>query len=270
MILWERHAMKSWKRLLYYLLINILVSACTTVAVLVIWDRTQSPTASLTGGPAVADGTLPSTPVADQSTPATSPEAALTPSVVTVPINLDNVVPYEVESGDTLGLIADEFDVSVEELMAINQISDPNAISVGMVLYVPSTEEADPTATTTPTSTPAPQTSTTPAAPPLEARLIINAVIAPGELASEHVFITRSGDSELSLAGWQLKDEDGNVFVFPQLELYKDGGVNVWTTAGANTVIDLYWGLSAPVWSSGEKVTLLDADGKERATYTVP
>jgi hypothetical protein len=28
--------------------------------------------------------------------------------------------------------------------------------------------------------------------------------------------------------------------------------------------------LQSPVWSSGEKVSLVDAQGKERAEYTVP
>ena len=35
--------MKQWKRLVYYLLINVLVSACTTVVVLYFWDRTHHP-----------------------------------------------------------------------------------------------------------------------------------------------------------------------------------------------------------------------------------
>ena len=35
--------MKQWKRLVYYLLINVLVSACTTVTVLYFWDRTHPP-----------------------------------------------------------------------------------------------------------------------------------------------------------------------------------------------------------------------------------
>jgi murein DD-endopeptidase MepM/ murein hydrolase activator NlpD len=184
---------------------------------------------------------------------------------------IGNVEEYQVEYGDTLGIISERFDVPVEELMHINQISDPNSLSIGMVLYIPVTPEAVPTQTPAPaTNTPLPAGSITPSNPPQEARLIINAVIGSGDLASEHVFITRTGEDQLSLAGWKLKDEDGNVFVFPQLQLYKDGAVNVWTTSGANTVVDLYWGLTAPVWRSGEKVTLLDTEGKERATYSVP
>jgi len=263
--------MNQWKRLIYYLLLNVLVSACTTLAVLLIWDRTQAPAALPSLEPTVPAISALSSPTPSGGTvlPAAIP-AAVTPSPTAIPINLDNVKEYQVEFGDTLGLIAEQFDVTVEELMAINQIKDPNSLSVGMVLYIPVTPEAGPSNTPTPTNTPAPQTSITPSNPPQEARLIINAVIGPGDLASEHVFITRTGDGQLSLAGWQLKDENGNVFVFPQLQLYKDGAVNVWTTSGVNTVVDLYWGLSSAVWSSVEKVTLLDKEGKERATYTVP
>jgi hypothetical protein len=187
-----------------------------------------------------------------------------------VVVNIEDVSEYQVEDGDTLGLIAERFDVSVEELMSINQLKDPNSLPVGMILYVPLPPEKRPTKTSPPTSTSAPLGTPAPTNPPQEARLIINAVIGPGDLASEHVFITRTGDGELSLAGWQLKDDDGNVFVFPQLQMYKDGAVNVWTTTGVNTVVDLYWGLGSAVWSSGEKVTLLDAEGNVKATYTVP
>jgi hypothetical protein len=100
--------------------------------------------------------------------------------------------------------------------------------------------------------------------------VVINSVIGAGDLATERVFLTRTGFGELNLAGWQIRDQNGNVFTFPQLELFEGGAVNVWTTSGSPTVVDLYWGLQSPVWSSGETVTLLDAEGKSRAEYTVP
>jgi hypothetical protein len=98
----------------------------------------------------------------------------------------------------------------------------------------------------------------------------INAIIGAGDLTAEHVFITRGGTGELSLEGWQLVDENGNVYTFPQLILYQGGAVNVWTSAGSPTVIDLYWSLSQPVWTPGETATLRDAQGNIRATAKVP
>ena len=264
--------MKPWQRLIYYLFLNVLVSACVTLAVLAIWDRTHAP-----AEPAPIQRTAPAISASGTNTPSgqgvstAAASAAVSPNPTVKSSPIGNVEEYQVEYGDTLGIISDRFDVPVEELMRINQLSDPDSLSVGMVLYIPVTPAAVPTQTPAPaTNTPPPSGSITPSNPPQEARLIINAVIGSGDLASEHVFITRTGEEQLSLAGWKLKDEDGNAFVFPQLELYKDGAVNVWTTSGANTVVDLYWGLTAPVWRSGEKVTLLDDQGKVRATYTVP
>jgi LysM repeat protein len=268
--------MNQWKRLLYYLMLNVLVSACVTLAILMIWDRTQKPTAApllrTPTAPAISLALSPSAAVPGAQTPVQPSVPAATPTLTPIPINLDNVIEYQVEEGDTLGTIAERYEVSIPAIMAVNQLSDENSLPVGMVLYIPVTPMAEPpTATATPTRIPAsPGGTISPTNPPQEARLIINAVIGPGDLASEHVFITRTGDGELPLANWKLKDEDGNVFIFPQLQLYKDGAVNVWTTSGANTVVDLYWGLSSAVWSSGEKVTLVDSEGKERATYTVP
>lgn len=262
--------MGKWNRLIYYLLINVLVSACTTLVVLAIWDRTQAP--------AAPEVDLLATPVALESPQANSTQYAqttsqsidLTPTSLPVDVALENVIEYQVEFGDTLGIIADKFDITIEDLMRVNQLSDPNSLSVGLLLYIPTTPEAVPTKSSTPTVASLAGTAAVTSGTPQELRVVITGVIGAGDLNAEHVFITRTGDGELNLAGWQLRDEDGNEYVFPQLQLYRSGGINVWTTSGTSTVIDLYWGMQSPVWKSGEEVTLLDASGKERATYLVP
>ena len=252
--------MKQWKRLLYYLLINVAVSACTVLVVLTVWERRNAPA-------------MPVLLPTQEAAPATSgTPAAVTPQPSAQPTPtenelLKNVEEYQVEFGDTLGLIAEKFDASIEDLLRINQINDPNSLSVGMVIYVPIPPDKIPTVTPTLTYTPAPTGSVGPLP---EARVVINSVIGTGDLATERAFLTRVGAGVLDLAGWQLRDEDGNVFQFPQLELYEGGAVNVWTTSGSPTVVDLYWGLQTPVWRQGEKATLLDGQGEERATYTVP
>jgi LysM repeat protein len=261
--------MKQWKTLTYFIILNILVSACTVVAVLLIWDYThQTPTQ------AIAQMSTPTSSLNEATaavlTAASQTQASL-PSNTPEPEIPQNVDAYQVESGDTLGLIADKFDVSIEELIKLNQLSDANSLSVGMVIYIPrESTEALPTLTPQPTRTPLPAGSGTPDSPLPEAGVIINSVIGVGEIATEHVFISRTGGGQLSMAGWQLEDEDGNKFAFPQLNLFEGGAVNVWTTSGAQTVVDLYWGQQNPVWERGEKVTLLDDKGKERATYTIP
>jgi hypothetical protein len=98
----------------------------------------------------------------------------------------------------------------------------------------------------------------------------ISSVVGAGTLNSEIVVVKFEGEGELNLASWQLKDEDGNIFKFPQLTLYPNGAVQVHTITGTDTVIDLYWGLGDAVWSSGENARLFDAQGNLRAVYRVP
>ena len=52
--------------------------------------------------------------------------------------------------------------------------------------------------------------------------------------------------------------------------LYYRGAVSLHTKAGDMTVIDLYWGLSAAVWTSGKVMTLRDDSGEAQSTFTIP
>ncbi|GAB4108963.1 MAG: hypothetical protein OHK0022_61280 [Roseiflexaceae bacterium] len=45
---------------------------------------------------------------------------------------------YRVQQGDTLGAIAEQFGTSVEEIMAANGLTDPNAVQIGQTLLIPS------------------------------------------------------------------------------------------------------------------------------------
>ena len=47
---------------------------------------------------------------------------------------------YIVQSGDTLGQIADQFGISVEEIAAVNNLTNINILSVGQVLTIPAIE----------------------------------------------------------------------------------------------------------------------------------
>jgi len=98
----------------------------------------------------------------------------------------------------------------------------------------------------------------------------IVSIVGAGTVNAEWVVVRNAGTESLNLAGWQLKDSNRNVFVFPNLTLNTGGAVQIHTIAGTNTVIDLYWGLDNPVWQSGEEAQLLDPSGNVRAVYTVP
>ena len=67
-------------------------------------------------------------------------------------------IEYMVKSGDTLALIADEYNSTVEDILEINELEDPNSIFVGQILIIrvnlvtpiPTATEAE--ATSTPTT----------------------------------------------------------------------------------------------------------------------
>lgn len=98
----------------------------------------------------------------------------------------------------------------------------------------------------------------------------IVSIVGADNLGAEVVILRYYGDGALDLTNWQLKDEDGNLFLFPAITLVNGGAVQIHTAAGTNTVVDLYWNLSTPVWKSGETASLYDASGKLIVQYKVP
>jgi hypothetical protein len=98
----------------------------------------------------------------------------------------------------------------------------------------------------------------------------IVSVVGAGTLSAEVVVVRYNGEGELGLADWQLKDDDGNVFTFPQLTLYTNGAVQIHTVSGSDTVVDLYMGLRDPIWESGESAKLYDPQDNLQAIYRVP
>ena len=55
------------------------------------------------------------------------------------PTNNSHLIKYIIKEGDTLSLIAEDYNVSVLELVLINKIKNKNYIKTGEVLYIPET-----------------------------------------------------------------------------------------------------------------------------------
>jgi hypothetical protein len=185
---------------MFYLVLNVLVSACTTMTVLWLWDRARP-------YPVIFGAVEP---------PAASP--------------------------------APTFDAGPSGLTPV-PVSQPGS-SAGSPEAGPAAGTQDPAA--------------------LGTVLILDNVFGVGSLENEVVVLKRVGEGELALSNWTLADEDGNRYTFPALILYSEGAVQLHTGGGVPTVVDLYWGLDAPVWEAGEIVTVYDGANNVRATYQIP
>jgi LysM domain/Lamin Tail Domain len=272
-----------WMRLFYYLSINVIVSALTTLMVLVIWGQIHpskpcviDPAALKAAGQAMP--TLVWTPlISETPTPETAePSTPATPTPITpTPILYSGIITHTVKTGETLGIIAGIYGVTVEDIMALNHLDNPNLVEIGQKLriQIPPTETPTPTQTPTITSTPTPPTPSrtpTPITPTLAPYVVIEAVVGVGDLTTERLDLTVQGGGAIDLTGWQVKDEQGHAFTFPSYILHPGGQLSLFTRTGPPSVGALYWGLGEAVWSSGETVTLVDAQGSVRATYRMP
>jgi LysM repeat protein len=267
----------NFRRLVFYLLLNAVVSATATYAVLWYWDRTHpaGPAPVVVAGATAPVGTnIPAgadTPIAPtQAAPTlTLPPAGETAAAGPTP------TLYVVQAGDTLGSIAQRFEVTVAAIMDANGLSDANVIAVGQTLLIPVEGYVPPTATASnpgplPTNAAEPPRPTATRDPNLPLpRLEIREVRGAGVLADEALIVVNEG-GPVDLLGWSLRDETGHLYVFPSLMLFQDGAVSVHTAAGTDSVTDLYWGQAQAVWASGRSVLLSDDGGNLHTRYTVP
>jgi hypothetical protein len=200
---WERERVRPRSRLPLYLLLNVIVSAITTLAVLIIWDSVRGPDQTQLVLPLIAPQST------QQSVPQTSSLAA---------------------------------------------------------------QETQAAAASTPVEPPIPVPTAT--LPPLDTPVIqILSVIGPGDLSQEVVLLRRLGEGNLRMTGWRLESSSGVKYVFaeqPELILYKDGAVQIYSKAGTDTATEVYWNRTAPAWNSGETLKLIDPEGNERANYLIP
>lgn len=208
--------MKKQSNLLTYLLLNIFVSAVTTLVVLWVWDHVR------------------------QSSDVTLPQ-----------VLVQSTVPGVIENTPAASSGA-------EAPLAV-----PSAAGV---------ETASPVVPTpaVPVETAGPTETMPPAGSPL---IQIISVVGAGDLEQEVVMLKRAGEGNLRMVGWKLEGEHNNNYTFPEqpeLTLYKDGAVQIYTKTGTDSVTEVYLNRAEAAWRSGELIRLLDPQGTERATYRVP
>jgi LysM repeat protein len=252
---------------------------------------------------------LPALDVTTPAVPTTAPPVGIAeqtnqPVGQTAPPAPTQVI-HVVRAGDTVSGLSATYDVSAEDIIAANNLVNPNILQVGMELVIPvgGLPEVTPTFTPmpTPTDTPLPfeppssqtataaaesavaataaagvSTSEAPASTPAvgqgEFQIQISEVIGPGQVEQEAVVMTNMGTALADMLGWTLSDGDGNVYTFPNFRLWGNGSsVTVHSRVGedGNPPSNFFWGKLAPVWSPGEVATLEDGDGNVVDTFTV-
>jgi LysM repeat protein len=214
------------------------------------------------------------------------------------PVPSATPVVHIVGAGDTISGLAFEYDVPEEDIIAANQLQNPDFLQLGTKLIIPVGGVQLATATLTPvptdTSTPlpfeppsvnmtatagavasataAPPEPTTPAGPVTgELQVEITEVIGAGQVEEERVVITNLGERLADMQGWTLGDGQGNTYTFPNLRLWPGGNVTIHTRRGedGNPADSFYWGKLVAIWLPGKVATLEDASGEPVSSYAM-
>lgn len=117
-----------------------------------------------------------------------------------------------------------------------------------------------------------------PPAPASQAAVTISAVHAdaPGNdnenLTGEWVNLTSTGNESVEISGFELSDEAGHVYRFPQgTRLASNATLTVYTGQGDDTATELYWGRGQAVWNNGgDTARLVDTEGRLVDEHTYP
>lgn len=254
--------------MLPFLFLNVVLSVLVVMAILFWWDNRggRSETAAESTAAELAEGELPTPNIAE-------PPSGTVPAEVAAETEGDAPVIHVVQAGETLNIISQRYDVSLDDIMQVNGMDNPNFIAVGQSLTIPVGGIPEPTAAPTETAValPSPIPTEPAAAGAGGGQISVTTVLDAGVLESEAVELVNSGAEAQSLAGWKVRDEDNNVYTFGNVSIFGEGaGVRLLTRAGDDTFSELHWGLNEPAWRSGETLTLWDAGDQVVATFVVP
>jgi LysM repeat protein len=94
----------------------------------------DEPSATPTLAPTPTPSQEPGATLSPVTTPTPEPTVTATPSASCTPTT------YTVEAGDLLSVLADSFDIPLDDLIEANDITDPDLIQVGQELVIPCPE----------------------------------------------------------------------------------------------------------------------------------
>lgn len=245
------------RQLALVIILNALISL--TIAVAVVWvveqRRPDPETLAALATPITAPVIAPTfTP-----TPAAAPapaEADASPVATTAP-GAEEV--YVVQAGDSLLAIAGRYGVSMQAIMDANNLTDPDFVSSGQRLIIPRADAA--------AAAPSP---TAAASATAGQGLRVASFVSNGALPGEAVQIANDSDLVINLQGWRLEKEGGPAYTFGGLSLFPGSGLVLYTGAGVDTSVALYWNQTTPLWERGSVARLINAQGQEVSQLTAP
>lgn len=248
------------RQLLFVVLLNSLVSL--VIAIVVVWvaelRRPDLEELAVRYTPPVvmiATSTPETVALQPQTQPTPTP-ADVAPTPTTAPAAGEPEI-YVVQQGDSLFGIALRYNVTVQQLMDANNLTNPDFVFSGQRLQIP-TAGATPSAAANSTPETAPGSGLT------------LRVEQPGNLAEEQVLIVNESNNAVNLQGWTLGKVNGPVYALGDLPLFPGGSVRIHSESGDDDSLNLYWDLANPVWESGAVARLFNQDGREVVSYTVP
>jgi LysM repeat protein len=270
----------TWKQAALLVAVNTVISTLITLVLVVVILPALSVETPLS----------PATPPATLAAQETEPSPASTQ-----PADTGDMTIHVVQPCDTISGLALQYDVPDEDIIAANNLENPNLLRVGMQLVIPvsGVPEVTPTLTPvpTPSDTPIPfeppsaemtataaavaGATTTPLPTELpttgELGVEITEIIGVGDVNQERVILTNVGERLADMQDWTLSDGQGNVYTFVNFRLWSGGGVTVHTRIGqdGSPPANFYWGKLEAIWSPGEEAILRNGDGEIVSTYTV-
>jgi LysM repeat protein len=250
------------RQLLFVVLLNSLVSL--VIAIVVVWvaeirrPDLEELAVRYTPPPVVMIATpTPETVTLQLEVQPTPSVGDVVPTPTPQPPTEDPEI-YVVQQGDSLFGIALRYNVTVQQLMDANNLTNPDYVFSGQRLQIPVA------------GAPAPNPASAAPASPAPGSGLTLRVEQPGNLSDEHVLIVNESNNAVNLQGWTLGKVNGPVYALSDLPLFPGGSVRIHTESGQDDSLNLYWSLSNPVWESGAVARLFNQDGREVVSYTVP
>ena len=154
---------------------------------------------------------------------------------------------YTVQAGDSLGAIAETFGIGPGVLASANGIVNPDLITPGQILVIPSPDAVEEGSAWTAT-----------------ADSFAIEILHAGTYASEVIVIVNVGDRPVSLANWTVSTSLDEEYRFDAMAPLSPGdSIRLMSRAGTDTAYDKFWGRTPRAWTIGTTITFANASGAQ-------